>query len=87
MKNKPIAPFYIGEKVIAIDAIQGSIIKNGSIYEIYSCEYEQCNGNWYWYVGVIGSHKWLRPSIFAPLHTVELMCFEKINESTPIHAN
>lgn len=87
MKDENYQPFYLFEKVIAVDAIQGSIIKNGKVYTILSCEYVFCrNGNaFFWYVGVEGSHNRLRPSIFASINRPAMMTFEKITES--IHAN
>jgi len=64
-------PFAINQKVVAVDAISGSRIKNGRVYEVYSCDYAQstnpiANGKFFWYVGVIGHHNRLRPGIFAP---------------------
>ena len=32
--NKNIPPFYVGEPVEAVDAISGSLIKNGNKYVI-----------------------------------------------------
>ena len=63
------APFYPGQTVVAIDAIKGSILKNGCHYIVDSCEYVQSSnplaeGEYFWYVGVEGSHNRLRPAIF-----------------------
>lgn len=72
-KSIEIAPFYVGQKVIAVDAMEGSKIKNGRQYIVNSCEYRE-SGNplsqkdkKYWYVGVEGHHNRLRPGIFAPI--------------------
>jgi len=67
-----MAPFYIGQNVVAVDAVAGSRIKNGQNYIVTSCDYLMspnpiANGKYFWYVGVKGSHKWLRPTIFAPI--------------------
>lgn len=81
-------PFYIGEKVVAVDALPGSLIKNGRPYEISACHYSSNNGKMYWYVGVVGvNNNWMRPSIFASMETAIIMSFEKLNEEVPIHAN
>jgi len=74
--------FYIGQKVIAVDAMSKSLIKNGTIYTVDS--WEQVNG--YWYIGVEGSHNRLRPSIFAPIEE-KMMEFSKLAEHSPIFAN
>lgn len=85
------APFYIGETVIAVDAMNGSQIKNGVVYRVYSCHRSLCKENYYWYVGVqrsdYKSHEWVRPSIFASVAEGKLMTFEKINEENPIYSN
>lgn len=72
--------FYIGQKVIAVDAIQGSNIKNGTIYTVYDYHMMQAiwsDFKWYWYIGVecntYKSHKYLKPSIFAPIIDNETM--------------
>ena len=75
-------PFYVGQKVIAVDALRGSLIKNGTVYTILSCDF----ANGYWYVGVEGSHNRLRPTIFAPLDE-QIMSFEKTCEEIKIMAN
>lgn len=70
-----LAPFFVGQNVIAVDAHPGSSIKNGQQYIVTSCDYvpvgnQSSNGIWVWYVGVTGSHNRLRPSIFAPFEEV-----------------
>lgn len=87
-------PFYIGETVIAVDAIKGSVIKNGLIYRVYSCNFliNPANGlGPFWYVGVeregFKSHDSLRPSIFRSIDKPVLMVFEKLTEQIPIIAN
>lgn len=89
MDKKTEQPFYVGEKVIAVDAVSGSTIKNGQIYTICSCEQDYGQDrNLYWYVGIVGGlHNRIRPTIFAPLESASLMQFEKLNESVPVHAN
>lgn len=78
-------PFYVGEKVIAVDAMSGSLIKNGQVYEVYSCDMRRCSdGCSYWYVGVTGHHNSLRPTIFAPIRGV-LMNFKEIENT--VYAN
>lgn len=82
------APFYVGQKVVAVDAIEGSRIKNGQYYVISDCHYSPsgnpiANGQSFWYVGVMGfDNKWLRPGIFAPIEQKKfpLMTFKEINK-------
>lgn len=88
------APFYVGETVIAVDALPGSHIKNGLLYCVYSCEcrINPANGlGPFWYVGVeredYRSHDWLTPRLFASIDTPQLMVFERISKEQPIHAN
>ncbi len=88
MEEVKVQPFYVGEEVVAIDAKKGSIIKNGNIYIISSCQYLQNNGRWYWYVGVTGvDNNFLRPTIFASMIKIELMEFEKLNKECPVGSN
>ena len=80
------APFYIGQRVVAVDAVPNSKIKNGQHYTISDCYYAPsgnpiANGKSYWYVGVVGfDNNCLRPSIFAPLEQKKfpLMKFSEI---------
>lgn len=70
--EKGFAPFYEGQRVLAVDALPGSSIKNGQQYIVSDCHYSPsnnpiANGKWFWYVGIIGFHRWLRPGIFAPI--------------------
>jgi hypothetical protein len=87
-------PFYVGETVIAVNALPKSEIKNGTLYVVYSCEcrINPANGlGPFWYVGVetdgYKSHAGITPRLFASIERPSLMVFEKINESTPIHVN
>ena len=76
-----IAPFYVGQRVIAVDAVEGSAIKNGKKYIISHCHYAECKRKFYWYVGVEGfDNKWLRPTIFAQMqeNKISLMSFKEI---------
>ncbi len=88
MKAGGAQPFYEGQTVIAVDALPKSIIKNGLLYEVYSCEYAECKGQMFWYVGVSGqgiiTHNRIRPSIFAPIIET-VMKFEAIENE--VYAN
>lgn len=91
-KDQPI--FYEGETVIAVDAIKGSLIKNGQLYTVYHYQYKAnpVNRLHFWYIGVIHangtkSHDWIRPSIFAPIQRAKLISFERVMEQSPIYAN
>ena len=65
--------FYPTQKVVAVDAMCGSKIKNGEIYTVSSYHYsESAKGKFFWYIGIVGIHEWLRPSIFAPLEDMPL---------------
>lgn len=80
------APFYVGQKVVAVDAMPTSRIKNGKCYTISTCHYSPsgnpiANGKSFWYVGVVGlDNNWMRPEIFAPLEqsAFPLMTFKEI---------
>lgn len=82
------APFYIGQKVVAVDAVSGSVIKNGQHYIVSECYYAPsgnplANGASFWYVRVSAFPIWsLRPSIFAPIQQMKLplMTFTQIKE-------
>lgn len=75
--DKEIAPFYVGQKVVAVDAMPMSHFKNGQIYTVASIEYRLGNPNhpigritYYWYVGIVGHENggaYFRPAIFAPI--------------------
>ena len=81
-------PFYIGEKVVAVDAVASSHIKNNNVYTISDCYYSYCKGSYYWHVGVLGFHnKWLRPGIFASMHKGLNMKFKELVEDSPIFSN
>lgn len=77
MKEINIAPFYVGQKVVAVDAVSGSAFKNGKTYTVASIEYKLGNQHhpigrvtYYWYVGIVGhadGGAYFRPSIFAPI--------------------
>jgi len=91
-----IAPFCVGQLVIAVDAMPGSYFKNGTVYTVAAIEYKQssnpiANGAYFWYIGIIGhaggvAH--FRPSIFAPI-TEEMIAisFEKITEENQVSVN
>lgn len=82
-------PFYAGQKVIAVDAYPQSKFKNGEIYIVSSCHLSinPANGKGpFAYVGIIGHHDWLRPSIFAPYLELKasIMTFEQIQKYKPL---
>lgn len=86
MTNGMFAPFYAGQKVVAVDAMPGAVWKNGETYTISQCIIRIGNdGNKYWYVGTTcynNGEAHYRPSIFAPLQqkSFPLMTFAKIRE-------
>lgn len=89
-----MAPFYITERVIAVDALPGSKIINGHQYTITCCHYSPsgnpiAHGKSFWYVGVSGiDNNWLRPSIFASLlPDMQEITFEEIKEKNPVSVN
>lgn len=71
------APFYVGQKVVAVDAVDGSAFKNGTHYTVSAVEYKLGNKThpigrvtYYWYVGIEGhanAGAYFRPGIFAPI--------------------
>jgi hypothetical protein len=90
-----LAPFFVGQKVVAVDAMPNSTIKNGQTYTITHCYYAPsgnpiAKGGWFWYVGVVGNdNKSLRPTIFAPLQEQKfpLIKLKKIIEKELVSAN
>lgn len=72
-----IPPFYVGQKVIAVDAMENSMFKNGTIYTVSAMDYHLGNPShpigrvtYYWYIGIVGHSDggaYYRPSIFAPI--------------------
>lgn len=75
--------FYPGQNVVAVDAILGSVFKNGSVYSVSSYDYKMnpANGKWYQYIGIVGVHDWLRPGIFAPIPEIfQRISFQKVIE-------
>lgn len=83
--------FYVGQDVIAVDAMPGSSIKNGQDYVVSSWEFRinPVNGLSFWYIGVYGNHIWLRPGIFAPKPKFEVITLSAVleNETKLISAN
>lgn len=92
MQQNNIAPFYVGQKVVAIDAVTGSSFKNGQSYIVSAVECKLGNKNHpigsvtnYWYIGIVGfadggAH--FRPGIFAPLtSTFQSISFSKVMET------
>ena len=82
--------FYAGQSVICIDGYPKTGFKEGQIYTVSSYEYKMnpVNGLFFWYIGIVGYHTWLRPSIFAPIvPPIEVVTFEKITNDIPIAVN
>lgn len=82
-------PFYAGQRVIAVDAMPESRIKNGQVYTVSCCHssINPANGKGpFIYVGIVGHHDWIRPGIFAPYEelTASIMTFEQIQEYKPL---
>jgi hypothetical protein len=82
--------FYAGQKVICIDGYPNTGFTLGKEYIVSSYEHKMnpVNGLWFWYIGIVGYHDWLRPSIFAPIiPPIQNVTFEKITIDIPITAN
>ena len=82
--------FYEGQTVICIDGYPKTGFEEGAQYTVSSYEYKMnpVNGLWFWYIGIVGFHEWLRPSIFVPIISpMEKVVFEKITEDCPISIN
>lgn len=72
-----LPPFYVGQRVIAVDAVIGAGFKNGQTYTVAAIEYRLGNPyhpvgriTYYWYVGIVGWENggaYYRPGIFAAL--------------------
>lgn len=82
------APFFPGDKIIAVNALDKSLFKNGKIYTVSACDYNLCKGCYYWYVGVHGitnGNAYYRPSIFELIESKfayedDLLYLKEINE-------
>ena len=82
--------FYAGQKVVCIDGYPKTGFEEGEEYIVSSYEYKMnpVNGLWFWYIGIIGYHEWIRPSIFAPIISpMQEVSFEKITSQNPISVN
>jgi hypothetical protein len=82
--------FYAGQTVVCIDGFPNTGFKKDKEYIVSSYEYKMnpVNGLWFWYIGIVGYHDWLRPSIFAPIvPPVQNVTFEKITTEIPISIN
>jgi hypothetical protein len=82
--------FYPGQTVVCIDGFPKTGFEKDKEYIVSSYEYKMnpVNGLWFWYIGIVGYHEWLRPSIFAPIiHPVQNVTFEKISTDIPISIN
>jgi hypothetical protein len=87
MEEHNYAPFYAGQEVVAVKAVEGSRFKNGNDYVVSAIEYKinPANGTGpYWYIGIVGHNNgeaWFDPKIFAPKQTVQFVKFEQIEMS------
>lgn len=93
MSEINLPPFYPGQQVVAVDAMKGSVFKNGIQYEVTKCDCRFGNPHHpvgkvtkYWYVGIVGhadGHPYWRPTIFAPLEQKEFpaLTFSEIVEA------
>lgn len=82
--------FYAGQTVVCIDGYPRTGFTEGEHYTVSSYEYKMnpVNGLWFWYIGIVGYHEWLRPSIFAPvIPPVQNVTFEKIYTDIPVSIN
>lgn len=87
-----IAPFFAGQKVVAVAAQPTSAFKNGQEYTVSAMEYRYGNPHHpvgritkYWYVGIVGfadGKAYYAPYIFAPVKQKEYpaMTFTEILE-------
>lgn len=94
------APFYAGQRVVAVKAPNGSKFKNGQEYTVSKCEYKFGNSQHpigrvtkYWYVGIVGfanGGAYYAPYMFAPIpEAFQEISYEKVmeNESSLINVN
>lgn len=85
-----IAPFFVGQKVVAVAAPPTSRFKNKQEYEVSAMEYRYGNPHHpvgrvtkYWYVGIVGwanGKACYAPHMFAPVKQQEYpaMTFSEI---------
>jgi hypothetical protein len=81
--------FYPGQRIVAVDACDGSMFKNGqeyvvSVYKWRVSSNPIANGRSFWYIGIVGhadGNAWFHPGIFAPLQAnfIEIE-FSKVRE-------
>ncbi len=87
-----VAPFYVGQEVVAVNAAPGAYFHNGQDYVISAVEYKLGNPHHpvgrvtkYWYVGIEGFNgggAYYRPGIFrAKLKLGSKMTFKEIVET------
>lgn len=82
--------FFAGQSVICVDGKPKTGFNKDEIYTVSSYEYKMnpVNSRWFWYIGIVGYHEWLRPSIFAPIiPPVQNVTFEKITTEIPVSIN
>lgn len=75
--------FYAGQKVICVHGRPHTGFDKDKEYTVSSYRYEMnpVNGMYFWYVGIVGAHEWLRPTIFiAKLESYEAISFERVCE-------
>lgn len=88
VSENPNPPFYVGEVIVAVDALPGAFIKNGRTYRVVWCDKYFCNDQWFWGVRVHVDSDWtLAPRIFRSMAKFNKMIFEKLNQQQPICAN
>lgn len=76
--------FYAGQKVICVRGRPQTGFDKGKDYIVSSYEYKMNParlGLWFWYVGIVGSHEWLCPTIFVgSLENFKAIAFERVLE-------
>lgn len=48
MENINFAPFYVGQRVVAVDAVPGAMFKNGTEYTVSAMKYALGNQHHQW---------------------------------------
>lgn len=82
--------FYAGQKVICVRGRPQTGFDKGKEYIVSSYEYKKnpVNGLYFWYVGIVGTHEWLNPTIFvANLENFQAMAYERVLELEKISEN
>lgn len=82
--------FYEGQTVICVRGRPKTGFNKGQLYKVSSYEYKMnpVNGRYFWYVGIVGYHEWLNPTIFvAYIENMQAITFEKICEVEKMSEN